>query len=68
MLTVLLAKATLWPRLPYGQGYLMGARCYALNVDGFMGQGYLMAKAIIWPRLEGARRSGDDFAPSLNKN
>ena len=32
-------------------GDLLGARCYALNVDGFMGKGYLMAKATLWPRL-----------------
>ena len=39
------------PRLPYCQGYLMGARCYTSNVDGFMGHGYLISKAILLPRL-----------------
>ena len=38
-------------RLPYGLGYLMGARWYALNVDGFMGKDYLIAKATYIPSL-----------------
>ena len=52
MLTALWPKATLLPVLLHSQGYLIGASCYALNVGGFMGQGYLVATATLLPILQ----------------